>query len=132
MSQFMLCKTKNDLTSYNCKKIEQCLVNKQYLIKIASELFRVKTLNDVWAVTDIDLLFTQVQNQSFENTELHMRLSALFDVCDVILLWYSNFYDDLDEVNTKEQFISTVKDSVNDPSGMCECYLYVNCLNTSV
>ena len=132
MSQFMLCKSQIDLTSYDCTKVEHCFANNEYLLKIAGEIFEDVNLGEIWAVTDIDNLFTQAQKQLFESSKLPTLLSSLFDVCDILVLWYSDFYNDLDEVNTKEQFLISVKNGIHDPSGMCECYLYVKCLHTAL
>ena len=126
MSQFMICKSDIDLTAYSCARIADSLKTNGIFARIVNELLG-DNLDDIWELTDIDFLFTQAQNKPFEDSELNVKLSALFDVCDVLILWYSDFYQDLDCVNTKEQFLSAVAEGVNDPSGLCECYLYVNC-----
>ena len=61
----------------------------------------------------------------FEETEIYLQLSILYDISEVIILWYSDFCQDLDIVNTKEQFLKEVQKGIYCPSGMCECYLHV-------
>jgi len=129
MSQFMLCKTSRNLVEQGCVKISDSKLNKEFLAKAAKEVFACDTLHDIWEVSNIDDLIIQCQRQivdhSFEITELYSLLSSLFDLSDTLALWYSDEYQDLDYVYSKEQFLGSVKESVMD--SMCECYLYAIC-----
>ena len=129
MSQFMLCKTSHNLVKQGCVRISDCKLNGEFLAKVTKEVFACDTLHDIWEMSNIDDLLTpsqrQIVEQSFESTELYSLLFSLFDLSDIIVLWYSDEYQDLDYVNNKEQFLNSVKESVMD--SMCECYLYVSC-----
>ena len=124
MSQFMLCKSKQDLTEQKCIKLADC-DDKFFLLKVAEELFSNDMIADIWVRPDIDSLFTQAHEYNnirpFETTELYLLLSTLFDVSEVLILWYSNDYHDLDHINTKEHFFDVVKESIRD--SMFECYV---------
>ena len=129
MSQFMLCKTSCNLKKYKCVRIVDCLEG-DFIYEVAKDIFGKDVMHNIWNVSYADELFTQAQkliiDQPFETTELYALMSAIFDVCDTLVLWYSDKYQDLDYASTKEQFLDSVKKSVAD--SMCECYLYVNCL----
>jgi len=129
MSQFMLCKSSRNLEKLGCVRIADCKLNREFLTKAARQVLACDTLHDIWEVSNFDDLLTQAQRQiveqSFETTELYSLLSSLFDASDTIVLWYGDEYQDLNHVNNKEQFLSSVRESLMD--SMCECYLYVSC-----
>jgi len=129
MSQFILCKSTKNLENYNYVKLIHYAENKRFLSKVANELFNDDEMKDVWLMPDIDNLFTLVQRQygmvPFEETDVYLQLSKIYDLSETIILWYCSFYQDLDIVNTKEQFLNEVQKSIYCPSGMCECYLHV-------
>ena len=97
---------------------------------VAKEVFKCDMLYDVWIVSNIEDILTQAQRQiveqPFEATGLYLLLSSLFDLSDSLVLWYSSDYQDLDCVHNKKQFLGSIKESVLD--SICECYLYVDCL----
>jgi len=129
MSQFILCKSTKNLEDYNCIKLTQCKENENFLSKIANELFSDDEMNDIWFIQDFDTLFTLAQRQysivPFEETDVYLLLSKIYDLSETIILWYGGFYQDLDIVNIKEQFLNEVQEDIYCPSGMCECYLRV-------
>lgn len=129
MSQFILCKSTENLENYNCTRLINCTENAKFLRKIASEIFRDDEMNDIWIVQGVDNLFTSVRRQHrivpFEKTELYLLLSTLYDASEVIILWYGEFYQDLDYVNSKEQFLNQVQEGIYCPSGLCACYLRI-------
>jgi len=126
MSQFMLCKSAYDLTEQKCVRAVHNKDNKELYYRVIKDLFG-EVSKDIWVVPDIDCIFTQAQKYnsiySFETTELYTLLSMLYDVSEVLILWYSDEYSELDNVTTKEQFFSLVKESIAEPT--CECYVYV-------
>jgi len=129
MSQFILFKSSENLENYNYIRLIECTENKRFLSDIANKLFGNDEMNDIWFVKDFDNLFTLAQRQygvvPFEETEIYLQLSILYDISEVIILWYSDFCQDLDIVNTKEQFLKEVQKGIYCTSGMCECYLHV-------
>jgi hypothetical protein len=130
MSQFILFKSSENLENYNyIIRLIECAENKQFLSDIANKFFGNDEMNDIWFVKDFDNLFKLAQRQygvvPFEETEIYLQLSTLYDISEVIILWYSDFCQDLDIVNTKEQFLQEVQKGIYCPSGMCECYLHV-------
>jgi len=129
MSQFILCKSTKNLKNYNFVKLIHCAENERFLRKIANELFNDEEMNDIWFMQDFDGLFTLAQRQygivTFEETDVYLKLSKIYDLSETIILWYGSFYQDLDIVNIKEQFLNEIQKGIYCPSGMCECYLRV-------
>jgi hypothetical protein len=126
MSQFMVCKSIYDLAEHNCVKIAHCKENREFYFDVVKDWFG--NVNDgIWVVPNIDIVFTQAQKQNgthlFKMTKLYALLSMLFDVSEILILWYGSEYQDLDKISTRDQFLNYVEASIADP--MCECYMYV-------
>jgi len=114
------------LTNQKCVKLVEYDENQKFLVEISKKLFGNINIGNIWVMPNVDTFFVQAQNENatqlFEYSELYQLLSIIFDKSEVLAMWYSNDYHDLENVATKEQFFDVIKDSIND--SMCECYLY--------
>ena len=132
MSQFMLLKPVHatGIIEEKCVRVQNLKYGKDFLTKMTKKIFENTEISNIWTIENVDSIFTQAQHdmnferQSFETTELYSILSELFDNSEILVLWYSDFYQDLDEINIKDDFLNTVKKGVQD--SMCECYIYVD------
>ena len=127
MSQFILCKTSSDLSNQSGIKVSECPGGQRALMRVVREYFPDDEGDDIWFIENIDSLFTQAQEEvydrAFEKTELYILLHELYDVSDRLVLWYSDDYQDLDCVATKEEFFNIVEEGIKTP--ICECYIYL-------
>lgn len=127
VSQFILCKTSNDLSSRGGIKVSEYVGDNKALVGVVKEYFPGDESDDIWFIENIDSLFTHAQEQvnekAFIHTELYTLLRELYEISDILVLWYSDDYQDLDCVATKTEFLNIVEGSIKTPT--CECYVYL-------
>lgn len=124
MSQFMMCKAEFDLSKYGGKLLSLCDMNNMLFSSVLKRYFAVKEYSNIWIIEDIhDYCDKVIDNKSFNNSKLFYMLDNIYDLCDWILLWYGSEYDDLDEVYSKDEFITYIQQCVKNPC--CELYVKV-------
>lgn len=55
--------------------------------------------------------------------KLFSLLNNLYEICEWMILWYGDEYDDLDVVHTKNELIDYVQHCIEKPG--CELYIQV-------
>lgn len=116
----MICMSKGNLSQYHCKKIDD-LNDKIFYYKVADAVFSCYQAENLWAMPDAhfycDKAHKEMLNKKieFNDTELFTVLSDIFDQSDKLALWYGSFYDDLDQVYSKSQFLQSVGNLLKEP-----------------
>lgn len=127
MSQFMLCKTKNNLKKRGfIKLIDYNNINKEFLINVALEYFENESLNELWIFESIDRYCIEAQNNinlnnSFKSTQLYSLLEYLYNNCTHIIFWYGNDFFNLDVIKYEKGFYKYIFKCIIEPR--CEVYL---------
>ena len=93
------------------------------------------TKDDIWSFRynnkDIDTIITDAQyqmqnNVKYEDTLIYEVLNHLVENKIEFVMWYSEFVDDLDICNSKEEVLNICYEQIMDKSGMCEVYIVSN------
>jgi len=126
MSELILCKGKISLEKLGENKIvyypfgdireEVCLF-----------YWKDKNKDDIWTV-EIDHYLTEAQVQiydgvEYEKTKIYCIFKQLLEYDLEIIMWYSDFYDDIPIVYSEQNFLKEVLNGITDKSGMCEVYV---------
>ena len=96
MSQFLICKSYEDLSSYGCTFL-QCKNNK-LLYSSVIEKYINGNFDNIWIIERI--------SKWIDDTNKEMNfIYELIDKSDILIFWYGTDYDDLDVFYSKEEMI---------------------------
>ena len=110
MSQFMICKSKSNLAAYGKCLVDNNICNKKMLLTVAQFHFQSFNMEDIWSIEHIHDYCDQAHElQNHTNAKIYQLLDSLYNVSEVIVLWYGDDYKDLDNIETKEELIKHVK-----------------------
>ena len=127
MSQLMMCISNDDLTHCHCTRICE-LEDKAFFTKAATAIFADANLNDCWVMGSFHSYCDEAHEEivekgiDFRNTRLFERLSEICDKSEKMAFWYSSFYEDLNQVYSKKQMLSSIGQTLIDPR--FEMYLF--------
>ena len=130
MSQFMICKGGSSKPFIEDTLIISYPFEDNYLMKVCDYFWETVNKNDVWSIVDkksfeIDSYFTDAQNyinqnRSFEESKLYKIINYLLNNGTELILWYSDYIEDIPITSSKEEFLEWVEEGIKDP--MCEVY----------
>lgn len=125
MTQFVL--IKSDIVNHNLKPVQE--TKNDFLINISSIIYPKDHIKKIFVLNvnekDIDQLMTEAQllifkKVLFENTDLYKVLINLQEVIGEIVFWYGSDYEGVDRIQSYDQLILCLKDSLK--YSMCEFY----------
>lgn len=119
MSQFLICKSKDDLAKYGMK-ISDVVSNKNLYIQVVNEYIKDKSVQDIWIINQIDDMITQLE----DNMQIIEEISAK---SELMIFWYGNDFQELDFIGSKQELMKYLKNNITNPC--MELYLYVNLKN---
>lgn len=132
MSQYILCKGKIPLEKLE-GVIAYCYPFEEFYNEVCERFWTNETKKDRWTIeideyTDIDEYFTEAQRQinngtKFFETKIYKVLKQLLNYNVEIVMWYSEFYDDIPNVCSEQELFENVFNGITDKSGMCEVYV---------
>ena len=124
MSQFMICKSAFDLTQFGGKLINKDEEDYIFFISVVQKHYEEKTYSNIWIIEKIDdYSCEQLDYNAFISSKLFSLLNNLYEICEWMILWYGDEYDDLDVVHTKNELIDYVQHCIEKPG--CELYIQV-------
>ncbi|MBD5489917.1 MAG: hypothetical protein HDR13_14190 [Lachnospiraceae bacterium] len=124
MSQFMICKSAFDLTQFGGKLINKDEEDYAFFISVVQKHYEEKTYSNIWTIEKIDdYSCEQLDYNAFISSKLFSLLNNLYEICEWMIFWYGNDYDDLDVVHTKNELIDYVRHCIEKPG--CELYIQV-------
>ena len=112
MSQFLICKSKENLSMFGIP-FKKCDYN-IHLYNSVIEMYIKEKTNDIWIIEAMGDWICDLKNSISQIEYLAIK-------SDVMIFWYGNEYDELDEVYSLENLISYIKHEAYDPS--VELYL---------
>ena len=126
MSEYILCKGKISVDKLERSTIYHYPLDSFYE-RVCQFYWPNEIKNDIWTI-EIDQYLTEAQLQiydgvEFENTIIYSILTQLLQCNSEIIMWYSDFYNDIPIVRSKQEFLKEVFDGITDISGMCEVYV---------
>ncbi len=108
----MICKTTNDLSKYGAyilgKNHSNLIINN--VVKI---YLKDSNINEIWIIEDVKLYSDEIYDiDNIEGSKFFKLVDILFDLSENILMWYSNYYEDLNIVDNKEGFLGIIKENM--------------------
>ena len=104
MTQFMICKSKFDLGRYG-KRLTGDAANAEWLIAVAKHYFHPFAIDEVWNIERIDEYCADPR--LYRDRLVHI-IDDLYGRSEMMVLWYSNDYIDLDVVATREDLMDFI------------------------
>jgi hypothetical protein len=126
MSEYILCKGKVPVDELKQGMIYHYSLD-NFCEKVCQLYWSNEKKEDIWTM-EIDHYLTDAQVQiyngiKFENTEIYSVLTQLLQYNLEIIMWYSDFYNDIPIVYSEQEFFKKVFNGIIDISGMCEIYV---------
>lgn len=102
--------------------------------KVCNYFWNSDDKKDIWTIEiegghlDIDDYFTEAQVQigfglDFENSKIYKIIKEILKNNVEIIMWYSDFYEDIPVALSEEQLFNEVFNGITDKRGMCEVYV---------
>lgn len=125
MSQFLMCASERNIDFF-CDLVDESLLKNSIFLNVKNMYFDSINMKNIWIMKKIDRIFCEAQTAinsgtSFSQTQLYDIIDRLCNMCEIVVLWYGNFYEDLDVCLNKQEVLSNVKKSISYSE--CECYL---------
>lgn len=116
MSQFLLCKSKEDLSKYGIpyKNVE---FNKDIYTRVVNEYMNDKVVNNIWVIDKIHDMINSLEN-SIEIIEEIIKKS------EFMVFWYGSDFEDLERISSGQSLMEYLKAGITDSS--LELYLLVD------
>ena len=110
MSQFVMCKSRTNLEEYGGERFSLQKINSDLYRSVLNKYYPNKGYYDIWIIENIhDLCDKALDYDRFIVSELYHVLDKLYELCEWIILWYGDEYEDLKEIHTKKEFINYVR-----------------------
>lgn len=124
MSQYMICKSKTDLSEFGCVLLNMDEKDNTLILSILKKYYPNKVYDNIWIIENMEeYCCKQLCYNEFIVSNLYFLLCNLYDLCEWMIFWYGNEFCDLDEVYSKDELLSFVQHSIEVPC--CELYLRV-------
>jgi len=104
----MLCKSNSDLSEYGKRLTDTTGRN---FLTILEYHFQQSNAENIWIIEKIS---DYCDAPYGKKNHIHHLLESLYDVSETMVLWYSDFYTDLDIVETKEDLINLIEREFHD------------------
>lgn len=119
-----MCKSRTNLEEYGGERFSMQKINSDLYRSVLNKYYPNKGYYDIWIIENIhDLCDKALDYDRFIVSELYHVLDKLYELCEWIILWYGDEYEDLKEIHTKKEFINYVRYCVEKPC--CEIYAKV-------
>lgn len=124
MSQYMICKAKDDLTEFGGILLNLNKKSNRFILSILEQYYREGQYDDIWIIENMEeYCCRQMYYDEYIASDLYFLLNDLYDLCEWMIFWYGDDFEDLDEVYSKDELISYVQHCIEVPC--CELYLRV-------
>lgn len=115
MSQFLICKSKENMIKYGLK-LKDVFLNKSLYIKVVNKYMLDEEIDNIWVIDNIDdILMSKYDLKLIEE---------IVQKSELLIFWYGTDFEDLERMNSSQMLISYLESNINDPS--LELYLYVD------
>lgn len=113
MSQFLICKSKDDLSIFGIPYVK-CDYNMP-LYNLVIQMYLSGNTKDVWIIEAMGDWICDIKHGL-------SQIEFLAEKSDAMIFWYGNEFDELDKVHSIEELIDYIKHEAYDPS--LELYLF--------
>lgn len=118
MSQFLICKTKKDLSNYG-KKIDDIILNHDLFSKVINQYVMAEKADAIWIIENIHEMVNQL--------EKHMEIiEEIISKSDVMIFWYGSDFQELEVVNSRFELLDYLKHNVDNPCFEIDLYADFN------
>ena len=113
MSQFLICKSKNDLSKYGIP-FSSCKLNKNLYEEAINYYFKGLTEN-IWIIE-------KMCNWIYELNKNMDKVVEISEKSDIAVFWYGSEYNDLENIYSIEELIDYIGQEINNPC--IELYIF--------
>lgn len=119
MSQFLLCKSKENLAAYGMK-VGDTLTNKNLYAKVINEYVMDRGAGDVWVINQIHEMLNQLDD--------HMNdIEEIISKSEWMIFWYGNEFQELDHISSRQELMGYLAENLHNPC--LEIYLLAEFAN---
>ena len=115
MSQYMICRSEANLSKVGGILLNLTEENNTLIYSILEKYYPEKQYDEIWDIEMEKYCCKQMDHDDFIASDLYRILNGLYDLCEWMFFWYSDDFDDLDEVYSKEELISYVWHRIEVP-----------------
>lgn len=114
MSQFLLCKTQEDLSGYG-KKIIDTTNNRELFLCVINQYIPKEKLENIWVINNIHEMVDRLQEYICVIEEIVLR-------SEVLIFWYGSDFRELEVVNSREKLMLYLKNEITNPCVEIDLY----------
>lgn len=122
VSQFLICKSKDNLAKYGMK-FKDTVSNKNLYIQVVNKYVKDTDVQDIWIINRIDDMINQLE----DNMQIIDEISSK---SELMIFWYGSEFQELDLMSSKQELMRYLKKNITNPC--MEIYLYVNLENNTL
>ena len=119
MSQFLICKSKNEMTKYGIR-LQEVEFNKDLYLRVINKYMPDVSGDEVWVIENIHNLLNA----------LEYNLNYIEEICrnsELMVFWYGCDYDELERIDSRQMLMDYLKDNISN--SCLEIYLFVDLRN---
>lgn len=107
MSQFLICKSMEDLSRYG-EKMQTITSNHDLFSKVINQYIPNEDLKYIWVIERIHEIVNQLEGH------IHV-MEEIVSKSDVMIFWYGSDYQELEIVNSKVELMTYLKNNITNP-----------------
>ncbi len=116
MSQFLICKSKEELSMYgtqlNCVVLNRALYN-----RVIDKYMHNENVDNIWVIDSIH----DMVNMLDCNLDIIEKISQK---SELMVFWYGSEYEELEKIDSEKSLMNYLSDNADNPC--FEIYLYVD------
>lgn len=113
MSQFLICKSKENLSEYGCK-LNGVIGNKDLLQRVGQKYFDKE--DEIWVIESIHEMLNSLEENIITIRDIAQKSQEM-------IFWYGIEYEGLDNLYSEKELIDYLEDEYKNPC--LELYLHV-------
>lgn len=119
MSQFLLCKSKENLAAYGMK-VGEALTNTNLYADVLNRYEMDRDIEEVWVINQIHDMLDQLDD--------HMNIiEEIISKSEWMLFWYGNEFQELEQISSRQELIGYLEENLHNPC--LEIYLFAEFAN---
>lgn len=119
MSQFLICKSKENLSLYG-SRLEDIVQNRTLYNKVVDEYMHNENLDNIWVIDTIHDMVNRL-GDNFDS------ISEISRKSEIMIFWYGSEYEKLDRMDSTQSLMNYLRENIDNPC--LEIYLYVDLQN---
>lgn len=115
MSQFLICKSDDNLSKYGIR-LQDTSSNIDLYYAVINQYAPKEKVNNIWVIDKIHDMINQLRCNLHEIQEIASK-------SEWMIFWYGSDFDELDVISSEQELMDYLKCNITNPN--LEIYLYV-------